>query len=89
MKETPFTTHEIQLQNEDKLYFFSDGFADQFGGNNSNKFMTKNFKKLLLEIYNCSMQEQFKKINKKYYDWKGNNQQIDDILILGIKLQST
>ena len=81
-----FTNHEIKLQKDDSFYIFSDGYADQIGGKNNRKFMTKNFKKLLLEIQGNSMPEQKEKLETTITDWMQDEEQVDDILIIGIKI---
>jgi len=81
-----FTTHEIQLEKGDQLYMFSDGFADQFGGEKGKKFKYKPFKKLLLENADKPMFEQKEILNNTFHDWKGKYEQIDDVVILGIKI---
>ena len=68
------------------LYMFSDGYADQFGGNDGSKFKTKNFKNLLLDINRYSMEEQARIPDKTHLEWKGKHSQLDDILVMGIKL---
>ena len=65
---------------------FSDGFIDQFGGEKNEKFNVKRFKKMLLEIYDKEIEEQEKIINITMNNWKKDNQQIDDILVVGLKL---
>ena len=84
--EKSFTTHKFQLKKEDCLYTFSDGFVDQFGGENDSKFKTKNFKKLLLSIFDKPMQKQKQKLNEEFENWRGNVEQIDDVLIIGVKI---
>jgi len=81
-----FTTHEFKLEKGDRIYMFSDGFADQFGGHKEKKFMYKPFKRLLLENANKPMVEQKIILNKAFEDWKGSLEQIDDIVILGITI---
>ncbi len=85
-KEKSFTNYEIQLEKEDKIYIFSDGFIDQFGGERNKKFMKKNFKKLLSEIQNENMNKQKQIINNTFENWKGNYKQIDDVLVMGVKI---
>ncbi|OQY00025.1 MAG: hypothetical protein B6I24_01025, partial [Bacteroidetes bacterium 4572_128] len=85
-KEKSFTNYEIQLEKEDKIYIFSDGFIDQFGGKKNKKFMKKNFKKLLSEIQNENMNKQKQIINNTFENWKGNYKQIDDVLVMGVKI---
>jgi len=81
-----FTTHEIQLEKGDTLYMFSDGYADQFGGPNDKKFMYKPFKQLLLDNVASPMFQQKEILNETFETWKGNNDQIDDVLVIGIKI---
>ena len=85
-EEVNFKYHEIQLQNDDMLYVYSDGFQDQFGGDRNKRFMSKKFKKLLLKINNLPMQEQEEKLSEVFTKWKGTNAQTDDILVMGIKI---
>lgn len=81
-----FETHEIQLKPGDTFYIFTDGYADQFGGEKGKKFTTKKFKKLLLEIQNKSMQEQEQYLNDIIVNWSLNTEQVDDILVIGIRI---
>lgn len=82
-----FSLHEAQLQKGDALYFTSDGYIDQFGGPNGRKFLSKNFKNLLLQIHEKSMQEQQIQLNETIENWKGIHfEQIDDIAVLGIRV---
>lgn len=81
-----FTAHEIELQKNDTLYIFSDGFADQFGGERGKKLMTKKFKEALLSIQQLNMSEQQKYLKTLFETWKGNNEQVDDVLVIGIRI---
>jgi len=81
-----FTNKDIQLEYGDVIYLFSDGFMDQKGGKDNKKFMSKNFKDLLLKIHQEPMQEQKKILDKTITDWIGKNSQIDDILVLGVRV---
>jgi serine phosphatase RsbU (regulator of sigma subunit)/streptogramin lyase len=85
--DRPFTKHEIQLKIGDAFYMFSDGYPDQKGGEHKKKFMIKNFKKLLLSIHEQSMYEQKITLEKTLDDWKNGSEQIDDILVMGVRLQ--
>ncbi len=80
-----FTTHEINLKKGDILYVFSDGYADQFGGNEGKKFKYKTFKELILENCEKTMQEQKTIMEKTLEEWQGTYEQLDDILVLGFK----
>ena len=83
---TNFTFHEIQLQKGDSLYIFSDGYADQFGGEQGKKFKYSQFKELLLSIQAQSMEEQKAILAQTFEDWKGDLEQVDDILVMGIRI---
>ncbi len=85
-KEKKFENYEIQLKKGDKLYIFSDGYVDQFGGEKGKKFMKKRFKNLLLKIQKENMNEQKYILESKFKDWKGNLNQIDDVLVMGVKI---
>ncbi|HTB07491.1 MAG TPA: tetratricopeptide repeat protein [Bacteroidia bacterium] len=88
----PFTTHTITLNppSEDReavsLYLFTDGYADQFGGPKGKKFKYKQLQEKLLAISRQSMEEQKKILEQTLEDWKGDLEQVDDILIIGIRV---
>jgi serine phosphatase RsbU (regulator of sigma subunit) len=81
-----FTNHELDLKSGDVLYVFSDGYSDQFGGPKNKKFMTKRFRELLLEIHEQPMKKQKDTMTKRIHDWMGENPQVDDILVIGIRI---
>ena len=81
-----FTNHKIKLSKGDTIYMFSDGFVDQFGGPNGKKFKSKQFKQLLVDIQEKNMTEQKAILDKTIEDWKGDLEQIDDILVMGIRI---
>ena len=81
-----FTNHIIQLQKGDSIYIFTDGYADQFGGPKGKKFKYAQFKQLLLSIQNKTMDEQKEMLDKTMSDWKGTLEQIDDILVIGVRI---
>ena len=85
-KEKEFSNHDYNLQKNDKLYVYSDGFADQLGEKNHTKYKSKRFKEFLLSTSNKSMKEQSVLIQQEYTTWKGNCKQIDDIVIIGVKI---
>ena len=81
----------IQLSKGDCIYIASDGYADQFGGDSSSgsggkKFMTKNFKSLLQSASKNDMKTQETEVINSHVGWKGNYEQVDDILVIGIKI---
>ena len=82
----PYTTHTIELQKEDSIYIFSDGYIDQFGGDKGKKFKTKAFKELLLSIQKEPMEKQRTLINEAFEKWRGNNEQVDDVCIIGVRI---
>ncbi|MGM0463216.1 MAG: SpoIIE family protein phosphatase [Bacteroidota bacterium] len=81
-----FTRQEVTLKKGDCLYIYSDGYADQFGGPKDKKFTTKKFKQLLLDIYKekCDVQKYL--LDKRLDEWKGDREQLDDVLVIGIKI---
>ena len=81
-----FTSHTIQLETGDALYLFSDGYPDQFGGPKEKKFMYKSFKNLLTDISDKSMPDQAEILDKTMADWQGILEQIDDMVIIGIRI---
>ncbi len=81
-----FTNKKAQLQKGDKLYMFSDGYYDQFGGEAGRKFMKKPFRELIQEISEKPMNEQKEILETKFNEWKGDTEQADDILIAGIRI---
>jgi len=85
-KKEKFTSHHILIQPGDSIYMSTDGFADQFGGAKGKKMMTKMMKEVLLSIQNLSMEEQQKYLLKYFHDWKGGEDQVDDVLVLGLKI---
>lgn len=84
--EQYFDTHELQLHPGDTFYIFTDGYADQFGGEDGKKLMTKKFKEILLDIQNKTMKEQEKHLDTFVENWRGKREQIDDILVIGVRL---
>ncbi len=84
--EKDFTTQKFQLHKGDCLYSFSDGYTDQFGGESNSKYMTKNFKKLLLSIFQKSMQEQKHILDEELLKWRGEKEQTDDVLVIGVRI---
>ena len=83
-KEENFILHNIQLETNDKIYMFSDGYIDQFGGEKGKKFMRRRFKQMLLEIHQKPMKEQYKELDKTFHTWKGDRNQVDDIIVIGL-----
>ena len=86
INKTPFVSQQIELQPDDQLYLFSDGFADQFGGKSGKKFKKSNFKRLLLSVKDSSMNEQKELLEDAFNAWKGDLEQIDDVTVMGLKV---
>lgn len=84
-EEKVFNETMIDVQENDMLYIFSDGYADQFGGENGKKFMLKNFKVLLSSISDREINTQEEVLRTTYNNWKGKLDQVDDALVIGIK----
>jgi serine phosphatase RsbU (regulator of sigma subunit) len=77
---------EVSYRTGDKLYLFTDGYADQFGGAKNKKFMSANFRNILIKTSKFSMYTQRMELERFFSEWKNNSEQTDDILILGIQL---
>lgn len=81
-----FTNHTVRVKKGDCIYIFSDGYADQFGGNEGKKFMSRKFKDLLASIHQLPMDEQEKALDDAIEKWRGNTVQVDDILVIGVRI---
>lgn len=85
-KEQPFTESKFKVNKGDKIYMSSDGYLDQFGGVESKKFNLPNFENLLLTNHNKPFQKQKEIFELTFKNWKNENQQLDDVLVLGVKV---
>jgi ligand-binding sensor domain-containing protein/serine phosphatase RsbU (regulator of sigma subunit) len=85
-QEVPFVLHEVDILPGDMVYTFTDGYADQFGGENGKKFKYSNLQKLLLEISGEELHVQSKILEGKFNSWRGNLEQIDDVCIIGVRI---
>lgn len=83
--EKEFSQQAMTMQDGDVLYLFSDGYADQFGGPDGKKFMRRRFKELLLQASILNIQEQHDFLMQSFENWRGNHEQIDDIMVVGIR----
>jgi phosphoserine phosphatase RsbU/P len=81
-----FTNHTMGIKENDQIYLFSDGYADQFGGPAGKKFKYKAFKELIVKNCEKPMKEQNMLFGKAFDEWKGEHEQIDDLVIFGIKI---
>ncbi|WP_462317166.1 two-component regulator propeller domain-containing protein [Marinilabilia sp.] len=84
--DTPFINIEYHCEKGDQIYLFSDGFSDQFGGPREKKFMKVGVKNMLDEIHTLPMDEQFKAVKDHFYQWKGDLEQVDDVIFMGIRV---
>jgi serine phosphatase RsbU (regulator of sigma subunit) len=84
--EKRFANHTIPMVEGDMYYLFSDGFVSQFSGESGKKFMTARFKKLLLSICHLPIDEQKSQLYRAYEEWRGDATQIDDLLVMGIRV---
>jgi PAS domain S-box-containing protein len=82
----PFVNTKVELQKGDCIYAFTDGYADQFGGEKGKKYLYKRFKDFLIEIHQKPMAEQKLLLLENFAAWKGNADQIDDVLVMGVRI---
>ncbi len=81
-----FTKHELNYQEGDVVYIFSDGYPDQFGGSNDKKFTNRRIREILKDIYKESMDQQYAVLDEAFKEWKGKTEQTDDVLMIGFRL---
>lgn len=85
-RDDQFTNNVIQLEKGDVIYVFSDGYADQFGGPRAKKMMYRRFRDLLLAIHLLPMEEQRKELDTFLLSWMGEEEQVDDIIVMGVRV---
>ncbi len=85
-KDQTFKNHLIPIQQGDIIYIFSDGFADQFGGPDGKKYKYRRFRHLLLNLHQLPMEKQHEILENNVLEWRGEQEQVDDILVIGIKI---
>jgi serine phosphatase RsbU (regulator of sigma subunit) len=81
-----FSNNIIDIERGDTMYIFSDGFADQFGGNSKRKYLIKNFREFLRSISDKPLTEQKELVEQEFESWKGDYRQIDDVLVIGFRI---
>ena len=87
-EEKKFTSHRVRLMDNDTLYVFTDGFVDQFGGEQRKKYKSKRFKELLLSFQKESMDKQKQLLEDALESWSGDIDQIDDVCIIGLRMST-
>src|SRR5262249_9985849 len=81
-----YTGHNIEVKPGDTFYIFTDGYADQFGGPNDKKYSSARFKQLLIDNSGLDFSTQENNIKQEHVSWKGDNEQVDDILLIGFSI---
>ena len=84
---TPFTNHIVEIENGDELFLFTDGFADQFGGEKGKKYKYKPFKEFLINLSGMSAVKQKAALENEFSRWLGDYEQIDDVCIMGVQFK--
>ena len=85
-RSEPFANHEVELQPEDTIYIFTDGYVDQFGGEKGKKFKSAQLKEVLMSIQTNTMDEQKDILEARFEQWKGDLEQVDDVCIIGVRI---
>ena len=86
IKPEDFTNHTLEIQKDDMIYIFTDGFVDQFGGEKGKKYRLKNLLTLLISISTKALNEQNTILKQEFECWKGSEDQIDDVCIMGVRV---
>lgn len=86
IKQSPFTNHQIHLEKNDMIYVFTDGIQDQFGGPNNKKFKIARMRELLLKVHTQPAEEQHRNIVASIESWRGDQEQVDDICLIGVSI---
>ena len=84
-KEISFSNEELTFKEDDIIYMFTDGYVDQLGGPDRKTYKSKKFKQLLMDIHQKPLPEQKKILEKEYEAWRRDIEQIDDIMVMGIR----
>ena len=82
----PFKLHEVNLQKNDLVIMITDGYADQFGGARGKKFMYRALKKLVVQCAALPVQRLSEQLRENFESWKGDYEQVDDVLVFGIRI---
>jgi serine phosphatase RsbU (regulator of sigma subunit) len=84
-EERKFTSHIVSIEKGDVIYLTTDGYADQFGGPKGKKYMVRQLTRLLIEIASKPMNDQRFRLEQEFFEWKDNHEQVDDVLVIGIR----
>jgi serine phosphatase RsbU (regulator of sigma subunit) len=82
----PYTNQTFKIEKEDVIYMFSDGYADQFGGDKGKKYKYRQMQQLMVKNNNRPMNAQKEALEKEFEHWRGNLEQVDDVMVIGIKI---
>ncbi|MBS1650423.1 MAG: SpoIIE family protein phosphatase, partial [Bacteroidetes bacterium] len=85
-RKESFALHTLELKKGETLYLYTDGYADQFGGEKGKKFKYKQLNELLLQVNQLPMNEQEQKLSTTFNNWKGNLEQVDDVCVIGLRI---
>ena len=86
MERKNFTSHSLTLEKGDRLYLFTDGYADQFGGPKGKKFKYRQLEEVLLSTIHLTLTDQKQALENAFDSWKANHEQVDDVCIIGISV---
>ena len=86
IEPVPYTTHTLDLQSGDTIYIFSDGFADQFGGEKGKKYKSARFKTFLVDLAKQPISDQRTLLDREFEQWRGDHEQIDDVCVIGLRV---
>lgn len=84
-KSEEFKTYSVEIQPGDMLYLITDGFPDQFGGPLDKKYKYRPFYEFLVSISHLPTEEQKERVKQEFFEWRNGNEQVDDVLVLGIR----
>jgi serine phosphatase RsbU (regulator of sigma subunit) len=83
--QTKFTCSTIEVKKNDSIFFCSDGFPDQFGGPDNRKYGPKRLREAIVKYHKKSMKDIYQQIDTEWTDWKGDQKQTDDVLLIGVR----
>jgi serine phosphatase RsbU (regulator of sigma subunit) len=84
--DNAYTPHTVDLQKDDVFFLYTDGFQDQFGGEDGKKFLVMRWKKLLAEVSGAEIESASATLESRFHEWRGEHEQIDDVCVIGVKI---